>query len=265
MYLWNKGIGLLLGAAVCLGTACYAVRDCRSVEYPIILMGDSIVANDYVGAELDEMLSEALGETVWNAGFGGSGMCNINVGYYETCGDESLSMEMLAKSIVTGDFLAQKRAIRRISKLDYFEERLNMLAEINFEKTHTLIIEHCINDYAVQIPPETVGKVLKESIELLQGKYPQLRIVVSSPTYCYIVKNEERLYCDTTELGEYVLEEYIWQEQQVCEDTGVIFVDNYHQDVITRETMDAYYLDGLHLNEAGRQFLADNIVKALDR
>jgi len=41
------------------------------------------------------------------------------------------------------------------------------------------------------------------------------------------------------------------------------FVDNYHQDVITRETMDNYYLDGLHLNEAGRRVIADNILKAV--
>lgn len=253
----------MLGAAACLGVACYAVRDCRSAEYPIVLLGDSIVANDYVGDELDKMLSDALGEHVFNAGFGGTGICNVNVEYYETRGDESLSMEMLARSIVTGDFAAQKSVIERVAVLDYFEERLNTLAEINFEKTHTLIIEHCVNDYAAQIPPETVGNALKESIILLRKKYPQLRIVVSSPTYCYIVKNEERLYCDTTELGEYVLEEYIWQEQQVCEETGVIFVDNYHQDIITRETMDAYYLDGLHLNEEGRRFLADNILNVL--
>ena len=134
-----------------------------------------------------------------------------------------------------------------------------------FDKTHTLIIEHCVNDYALQIPPVEVGETLRKILTSLQKKYSSLRMVVSSPTYCYIVKDGANLYCDTTELGPYVLEEYILEEENVCAELGVTFVDNYHQDVITKETMDQYYLDGLHLNEAGRQFMADNIVAALRR
>ena len=90
-----------------------------------------------------------------------------------------------------------------------------------------------------------------------------MNIWVSSPTYCYIVVDGENMYCDTTDLGVYTLEEYVQMEQQICEEMGVGFVDNYHQDIITRETMDEYYLDGLHLNEAGRQVIAENILAAM--
>ena len=128
-----------------------------------------------------------------------------------------------------------------------------------------MIIEHCVNDYALQIPPDEGGETWKEIMISLQKKYPNLRIVVSSPTYCYIVRDSENLYCDMTELGPYILEEYILEEEKICAELGVTFVDNYHQDVITKETMDQYYLDGLHLNEAGRQFIADNIVSALQQ
>lgn len=261
----NKKIGLFFGTVLCFAVAVCAVHDDRSQSYPIVFMGDSIVANDYVGDEMDKMLSDALGENVFNAGFGGSSMSNINVGYYETAGGESLSMEMLAKSIVTGDFTVQKSVIQKISAFDYFEERLDTLSQIDFDRTHTLIIEHCINDYALQIPPETVAQALQESIALLQDRYPHLKILVSSPTYCYIARNDQRLYCDTTELGPYVLEEYVLLEKQVCEEQGVLFADNYHQEIITKETMDAYYLDGLHLNEAGRSVIVDNIVKVLQK
>lgn len=257
--------GTMLGILCCLFLAGFALKDDRVLEYPIVLMGDSIIANDYVGDELDEILTGKLGEEVFNAGFGGSYLCNQNLDYYDTGGDESLSMEELANSIITGDFVIQKAAIKRAGRLDYYESRLETLSQIDFHKTHTLIIEQCVNDYALQIPPNKVGETLKEILISLQKEYPNLYIVVSSPTYCYIVKDGRNLYCDTTELGSFVLEEYILEEEKVCAELGVTFVDNYHQDVITKETMDQYYLDGLHLNEAGRQFMADNIVAALQQ
>ncbi len=257
--------GMIAGGLLCLGIAAAACKDQRTLEYPVVLLGDSIIANDYVGAELDEMLAEGLGEEVFNGGFGGSYLCNQNLNLDETGGDESLSMEELANSIISGDFLAQKSAIKRASRLDYYESRLETLSQIDFEKTHTLIIEHCVNDYALQIPPEQVRATLREVIQKLQDKYPDMHIWISSPTYCYIVVDGENLYCDTTDLGPYTLEEYILAEEQVCEELGVGFVNNYHQDVITKETMDRYYLDGLHLNEAGRQVIANNILAAMDQ
>ena len=37
-------------------------------------------------------------------------------------------------SYVTGDFLAQKTAIKRASRLNYYEDRLEMLTQIDFDK-----------------------------------------------------------------------------------------------------------------------------------
>lgn len=259
-----KSFGGFVGVLVCLFLSAFVLRDTRELSYPIILMGDSIVANDYVGEEINEILTRELREEVFNAGFGGTCISNHNVEFYDTNGTESLSLEALASSIVTGDFTVQMEAIHRAGLFEYYEERLKTISQLDFNRAHTLIIEHCANDYVLQISPQQVGETLKKAITLLKEEYPTLHIVVSSPTYCYIEKDGERLYCDTTELGPYVLEEYVLEEEKVCKELDVVFVDNYHQNVITRETMDAYYLDGLHLNEVGRQFMADNILAALE-
>ena len=71
------------------------------------------------------------------------------------------------------------------------------------------------------------------------------------------------MYCDSTALGPYVLEEYVLEEARVCSEMGIGFIDNYHQDVITKDTVEAYCLDGVHLNLEGRKFLAENIVAAM--
>ena len=92
-----------------------------------------------------------------------------------------------------------------------------------------------------------------------------MQIIVCSPTFCYIQKNGENLYCDTTELGEFVLEEYIVAEEQVCKNLGIAFVNNYHQDLITKETLENYSFDGLHLNEDGRRVMAENILAVMNK
>ena len=260
-----KAAGVSLGMVLCLLFCSFVLRDTRSLEYPVVLMGDSIIANDYYGEEMDVMLSEELGETVFNGGFGGTSLCNSNVNYYDTFSAESLTMEELTDSIITGDFTVQKSVIKKVSQLDYYESRLETLSQIDFDKTHTLIIEHGVNDYVLQISPEQFGETLEQILLPLKDRYPDMNIWVSSPTYCYIVQDGRNLYCDTTELGPYLLAEYVLEEERVCRELGIGFVDNYHQKIITKDTMEQYYLDGLHLNEAGRRVMADNILAAIER
>ena len=253
-----------LGALFCALLLAFGFGQQKALEYPVVLFGDSVIANDYVGKDLHEILSEELDTEVFNAGFGGSYLCNQNADFYDTCGDESLSMEELSLSIVSGDFLAQKTAIQRASRLDYYEERLEKLSQINFEKTKMVIIEHGVNDYAMQIPLEDFEETLRAIIGRFKKHYPEMEIVICSPSYCYIVRDGKDLYCDTTGMGPYKLEEYVAVEQKVCAEEDVIFVDNYHESLITKESLELYSLDGLHLNESGRELIANEIVEVLN-
>jgi len=253
----------LLGAVLFVLVVLFSFRKGKPLEYPVVLFGDSVVANDYVGKELNEILTERLEVEVFNAGFGGSYLCNQNMDFYDTCGDESLSMEELSISIVTGDFLAQKTAIQRASRLDYYEERLENLSHIDFDKVEMIIIEHGVNDYAMQISPKRFEDTLRDIVCRFKKQYSDMQLVISSPSYCYIVRDGRDLYCDTYEMGPYLLEEYIEIERKVCEEEDILFIDNYHNSLIHKESLMEYSLDGLHLNEAGRQIIADNIVEAL--
>lgn len=254
---------MLLGAIICLLAVFVGFQKEKPLEYPVVLFGDSVIANDYVGKELDELLSEALGKEVFNAGFGGSYLCNQNSDFYDTCGDESLSMEELSMSIVSGSFLAQKTAIERASRLDYYEARLDALSKVDFAKTEIIILEHGVNDYAMQIPPEQFEETLRKIIGRFRENYPEMEIVICSPSYCYIVRDGKDLYCDTYEMGPHTLEEYVNVERKVCAEENIVFVDNYHDSLINKESLEVYSLDGLHLNEEGRALIAGNIVEAL--
>lgn len=262
-HLIKQGALMLLGAIICLLAVFVGFQKEKPLEYPVVLFGDSVIANDYVGKELDELLSDALGKEVFNAGFGGSYLCNQNSDFYDTCGDESLSMEELSMSIVSGSFLAQKTAIDRASRLDYYEARLDALSKVDFAKTEIIILEHGVNDYAMQIPPEQFEETLRKIIGRFRENYPEMEIVICSPSYCYIVRDGKDLYCDTYEMGPHTLEEYVNVEQKVCAEENIVFVDNYHDSLINKESLEVYSLDGLHLNEEGRALIAENIVEAL--
>lgn len=262
-HLLKQSALMLLGAIICLLAVFAGFQKEKPLEYPVVLFGDSVIANDYVGKELDELLSEALGKEVFNAGFGGSYLCNQNSDFYDTCGDESLSMEELSMSIVSGSFLAQKTAIDRASRLDYYEARLDALSKVDFAKTEIIILEHGVNDYAMQIPPEQFEETLRKIIGRFRENYPEMEIVICSPSYCYIVRDGKDLYCDTYEMGPHTLEEYVNVERKVCAEENIVFVDNYHESLINKESLEVYSLDGLHLNEEGRALIAGNIVEAL--
>ena len=101
-------------------------------------------------------------------------------------------------------------------------------------------------------------------IDLIKEIYPNIRIIVMSPTYAYAI-NEE---------GEYVSsDQYIYNDQDVLStyvikqfgysyDRGVTFIDNIYG-TITEDNAQEYLTDNLHLNVEGRKKVAERFVYAL--
>lgn len=268
----KKGLGKLaltafmgtLGVILCLLVAAGALFQNKTITAPILIMGDSIVANDYPGEEMDAMLSEGLGRAVFNGAFGGTFLSNQNIENCPTAGAESLSLETLTDSMITGNYLAQFSVIEKIASLDYYESRLEEFSQIDFHKTEILILAFGANDYAYQLPPTKVAGALEQSITRLKKAYPDMRLVVSSPAFCYLMQDGVRKDCDTTDLGPYTMESYVEAMAEVCDKLKIDFVDNYHNSEINGETIGEYAFDGLHLNEDGRRIVVENILYALE-
>ena len=178
---------------------------------------------------------------------------------------DSLSMVSLSKAIVSGDFRIQKGYETEENGTEYFSETLAGLEQINFAEVEILVIEHGVNDYhagEVISPKEdpcdedTFVGAIRSTVEMLQKRYPDLRIVLVTPTYTWYTLLD--LTCEEYVRGGNLLEDYVNAEIAAAEEMGLEIIDLYHDVYPHEEWSDwtRYSLDGLHPNEEGRELLA---------
>ncbi len=106
---------------------------------------------------------------------------------------------------------------------------------------------------------------LNASIQLIQQTYPDIHIIVMSPTYSYALA-EDGSYLDSfrTAYGEEgAFPSYIQYQSNVCYSTYTTFVDNFYGGV-TYEEAEQYLTDYKNLNQAGRELIANRFMEAYE-
>ena len=146
------------------------------------------------------------------------------------------------------------------------EEVVNTLKTLDFNTIDTVAIMYDATDYLCgnamysddnpTDPTQFTGN-LEASIEVLQYYYPQIRIIVMSPTYAYAVddngdyvSSDMYIYNDRDVLSTYVIKECYSSNIH-----SVSFMDNLYGSV-TEDNADKYLIDNLHLNVEGRKLIA---------
>lgn len=246
----------------------------------IVVLGDSIMGNLLYSTHSLDIVSKKTGKKVFNGAFGGTCMA------YKERENVMLepavwSMIELAEAICYKDFGVQKAALshayqyKNINHLvpDYYVERMENLAQIDFSRVEILIIEHGTNDYntATLLDNEenlydksTFGGALRSGLKLFQEKYPHLRIILMSPVYCEM-EGEGQGKCYEVSYGGGTLDEYVEKEKEIAEEFGIEFLDAYHLSGIWEENAGTYLFDGIHPSEEGQallgEFIADYLLK----
>lgn len=106
---------------------------------------------------------------------------------------------------------------------------------------------------------------LEASIELLQTTYPNVRIIVLSPTYAFGVdENGDYVSSDIKTYGQDVLSTYVIKEYASCVYRSVSFVDNLYG-TVTEDNAKHYLKDNVHLNLKGRKKVAERFMEAFNR
>lgn len=248
-------------------------------KYDIVILGDSVIGNQSYATHCTEIVAERTGLSVFNGAFGGT--CMSYVQWENRQVESSLwCMTELAQAVCYRDFAAQKASVAygdyyeetNTSTLEYFKDRMNELAEIDFREVKILIIEHGTNDYNSGQPLEngedpydktTFAGALRCSLKLLGETYPDLRIIVMSPLYCELQGRTAKCY--ETSYGGGTLDEYVEKEREVAGEFGVEFLDAYHASGIWENNADTYLMDDLHPSQEGQillgNFLADYLLE----
>lgn len=253
----------------------FVSEQAQKEKYSIVCLGDSIIGNVRDDTSITALLEEQLDVAVYNGAFGGTTMACLNRGERASLTADYLSMAELAKAIALQDFGVQNASVTGWAPMDYFPESMYGFQRIDFDEVEILVIEHGVNDYLSGVPldnPEdpydvhTFGGALRYSLEALQEAYPKLRIVLSTPIYCWYVR--ENVSCEERDFGGGLLEEYVNLELEIAQSYGVEVLDQYHDSGIGSsglyEEWQVYTEDGVHLNEPGRRLIAARIAEVID-
>lgn len=247
-------------------------KDLERTSYPVVILGDSVMGQCRDETSVAAKLEAMIGRPVYNGALGGTCMAmqedwEIN---YST---EMLNMVGLSKAIVADDFGVQQTIRSRRAVTEYFRDTVDELECIDFEQVEVLILAFGINDYHAGVGlsdnkfdpmnEETYKGALQSVLSTLQKRYPDMRIVLATPTYTWYLS--EKLTCEEYDTGSVYLEAYVNAEIAIGEMYGVEVVDLYH-DVYPHEKWEDWMIyteDGLHPNEAGRTLLAGLLAECL--
>uniref|UniRef100_UPI004056D633 SGNH/GDSL hydrolase family protein n=1 Tax=Acetatifactor sp. TaxID=1872090 RepID=UPI004056D633 len=268
-------IAVLLFVLLFVASYCNRQKISSEANVRIVMLGDSILGSCRDESSVSSQLSVLLGEPVFNGALGGTSMGLLdNEGRLANTWD-CLTMYSLSKAIVSGDFGPQQTVRSKEVATGYFEQTINELEQIDFGEVEILFINHALNDYhsGMQIyneedgyDPYTYTGALRSSIETLQRKYPDMRIILLTATYsCYPNNGVEELNCENYDLGGGVLEEYVNASVLLAEELGVEVIDLYHGLYPYKQWSDwlIYTTDGIHPNEAGRELIVTRIYEYL--
>lgn len=265
-------IAALVCFLVLFGVSYKGVGQQEKTGCDIVVLGDSILGQYRSDVSIPWQIGDILGKTVFNGALGGTSMSRNDrewsVGYTKDC----LSVTALAEAIATQDFGVQQAVRSRENATGYFGVTIDSLCTIDFEEVEILLMGAGVNDYHAGTPiyPEdddydeyTYVGALRSAIRNIQEAYPDVRIVLMTPTYAWYP--DKNLTCEEYNLGGGLLEQYVDAECQVAQEMGVEIIDLYH-DFYPHEQWEDWQIytdDGLHPNEAGRALIAETIADYL--
>lgn len=254
----------------------FAHRREADTQAQILFLGDSIVGQYRDETSIPALVAEMLDVEVANGAFGGTTMSLQNRDYRDAYYWDSFSFSRLTRAIAAQDFGLQQTVRTKDYVTMNFRDIVDELDRLELSSVQTVVISYGMNDYTTGSPigredapedPYTMEGAMRTGIEYLRQRYPQLRIIFISPTYCWFVNtlgttNET---CETNDYGDGCLEDYVEAQRRVARECGVEFVDLYH-DFYPHEQYGDWQLytnDGIHPNETGRQKIAETLAELL--
>lgn len=250
-------------------------------EQNIVILGDDTVLHAQGENGISDLIAEATGANVTTLALSGSTVALQETSYTQEFAEDAFNLYYIISGICAGDmgnYDLQFSALSEIEDNQKYYDYWDQLHVIDFDKTDTLIISYGYCDYLAG-RPLTSGDVyskqpyghedgtagsLDDCLKLLQERFPYMQIIISSPSYCYVLDDngdpagvDVCFNAERATMGDYVL-----NMKNVAEANHVSFVDNYFFESYNYANHEDYLEeDGTFPNEAGRRLIVDHIMK----
>jgi len=221
---------------------------------------------------------QALGEEskVYNCGIQDTTVTALDTSINQNYPMDAFSFYWISTAIGADNMVMLSNMIDFMgdSAPDQVARAVNRLQAMDFDKIDVIMIMYDATDYMCNMRMEdadnetniqTYAGALAAGIQLIQNRYPHIRIMVMSPTYAYYKDPFTGEISDSdlhkNEYGS--LATYIIKQSDICYENSVSFIDNFYGTVNVKNA-DQYLSDNIHLNEAGRQLVAQRFIDALN-
>lgn len=237
----------------------------------IVVFGNAPFADDRGSSDnLASLIAKETGATVYNCSISGSYLAAQHTNFDPTLAPMDAYclywlVNLAAGVPLDGYYNDAAKALGDKTPPEV-EEVVNTLKTLDFNTIDTVAIMYDATDYLLgnamynddnpTDPTQFTGN-LEASIEILQRLYPQIRIIVMSPTYAYAIDEDGNYVSSDIYIynGRDVLSTYVIKECYSANLHSVSFMDNLYGS-ITEDNAKEYLTDNLHLNVKGRKLIA---------
>ena len=237
----------------------------------IVVFGNAPFADDRGSSDnLASLIAKETGATVYNCSISGSYLAAQHTNFDPTLAPMDAYClywlgDLAAGVPLDGYYNDAAKALGDKTPPEA-EEVVNTLKTLDFNTIDTVAIMYDATDYLLgnamynddnpTDPTQFTGN-LEASIEILQRLYPQIRIIVMSPTYAYAIDEDGNYVSSDIYIynGRDVLSTYVIKECYSANLHSVSFMDNLYGS-ITEDNAKEYLTDNLHLNVKGRKLIA---------
>ena len=237
----------------------------------IVVFGNAPFADDRGSSDnLASLIAKETGATVYNCSISGSYLAAQHTNFDPTLAPMDAYclywLVNLAAGVPLDGYYNDAAEALGDKTPPEAEEVVNTLKTLDFNTIDTVAIMYDATDYLMgnamynddnpTDPTQFTGN-LEASIEVLQSLYPQIRIIVMSPTYAYAIDEDGNYVSSDIYIynGRDVLSTYVIKECYSSNLHSVSFMDNLYGS-ITEDNAKEYLTDNLHLNVKGRKLIA---------
>ena len=238
----------------------------------IVTLGNAPFSDERGSTGLAEKIAQKCDATVYNCAFPDSYLSMKYEEYTDSYPQDALSLYLVTASFCGGDFTLMEHAAGLVEDTEGTQAALDTLKNVDFSTVDMIVIMYDLSDYMDDRPVMDENNdinlinwngALNASIDLIQQTYPHIRIVVLSPSYGqYTDENGNLVNADTEDLGNGTLPDYVLHEIDVAMANGVSILDNYYGSVTENQAAECL-TDGYHLNEAGRERIAQRFAEKI--
>lgn len=237
----------------------------------IVVFGNAPFADDRGSSDnLASLIAKETGATVYNCSISGSYLAAQHTNFDPTLAPMDAYclywLVNLAAGVPLDSYYNDAAEALGDKTPPEAEEVVNTVKTLDFNTIDTVAIMYDATDYLMgnamynddnpTDPTQFTGN-LEASIEVLQSLYPQIRIIVMSPTYAYAIDEDGNYVSSDIYIynGRDVLSTYVIKECYSANLHSVSFMDNLYGS-ITEDNAKEYLTDNLHLNVKGRKLIA---------